>query len=112
MKVKSIVVASAVCLLGLGTSAFAATGAMKSNDTARADMNQLQAQSSQIEAMLNGNEGSVLAQKPYLGTDWTKRISVSGQINVDGKWRSKNGPSGISQNASWKSQSFPKWLLQ
>ncbi len=101
MKLKSIVVASAVCLLGLGTSSALASAGSKSNS--RADMQQLQARSSQIEGTLNHNEGSILAAKPYLGSDWTKRITISGQLNVDGKWRTKNGPlsnGGASDNNS------------
>lgn len=97
MKLKSIVVASAVCLLGLNVSAFASVGSESKTDP-RGDMQQLQMRSSQIEATLNKNEGSVLAGKPYLADDWTKRITVSGELNVDGKWRSKHGPTGTGTN--------------
>jgi hypothetical protein len=92
MKLKSVVVASTVCLLGLGTSSAFASASSKSNS--RADMQKLQARSSLIEATLNQNEGSILAAKPYLANDWTKRITLSGELNVDGKWRTKHGPSG------------------
>lgn len=92
MKLKSVVVASTVCLLGLGTSSAFASASSKSNS--RADMQKLQARSNLIEATLNQNEGSILAAKPYLANDWTKRITLSGELNVDGKWRTKHGPTG------------------
>ena len=79
---------SAVCLLSITPSAFA-TDALQSNS--RADLSQLQAQSNTLDATLNQNEGGVLAKDAGLGTDWAKRVTISGELNVDGKWRTKNG---------------------
>ncbi|MCD6055332.1 MAG: hypothetical protein K0R12_294 [Gammaproteobacteria bacterium] len=101
MKLKSIVVASAVFVLGLGASAYASTGvaSASSKTDPRQDMTDLQSRSSQIEATLNQNEGSALAAKPYLGDDWTKRVVVSGELNVDAKARSTYGPTGTGASA-------------
>ena len=49
----------------------------------------------QVEAMLNHDEGNVLSEKhDDLAGNWAQRVTVSGQLNVDGKWRTKNGPIG------------------
>ena len=52
----------------------------------------------QIEATLNHNEGNVLSEDDNLATNWSKRVTVSGELNIDGKWRTTHGPTGSAFN--------------
>ncbi len=94
MKLRSIVLATVGALaLASTSSALAAAPAAQTKSNPRGDMTSLQNRANRIESVLNQNEGSVLAEKPYLGSDWAKRITVSGQLNVDGKWSNhRTGP--------------------
>lgn len=68
--------------------------AKQQTDTASV-ASQTQARADQIEAALNQNEGNVLSgTSDHLADNWQNRVTVTGQLNIDGKWRTTHGPSG------------------
>lgn len=85
MKLRTLV-ASMGLAAGLAASpAFAATNGTTSAQT----MDQTKARANKMEQVLT--KGSILADHPYLADNWTDRIRLSGQINVDFKYRTANG---------------------
>lgn len=82
MKLKPIVASMAAILAaGLATgSAFALTP--QSSDT-NAELSAMSAQVSKMDAVLDQNQSGVVYNNPSAGEDWFKRITVTGQVNVD-----------------------------
>lgn len=97
MKLRKIALAASVAMaLGISsTAAVAASSPTPRTSGGNADLNSLKQRVAKIEAVMNQNEGSVLHKDPYLGSDWAKRITVSGEILVDAVFSSSNGRTNL-----------------
>lgn len=95
MKLLKPVVAS-LCLLGVASApAFAISKPQSSKDA----MTALQQRANQMQNTLDQNNAPVLDKDSSLSKDWTKRITVSGQINVDGFFSNRQ-PLGFNSGSS------------
>lgn len=90
MKLKSVV--ASMLALGLASGvALAATKTttVKTTTVSLAEFNAVKDQVAQMQAVLNQNHtGGALKNDPSLAQDWFNRVTVSGQVDVDGFWNS------------------------
>jgi len=81
---KQLIIIFTACIL-ITNLGIAATTADKKSNQGKSNEATLQQRANNLDALINGNNATPIDKNPALAKNWQRHITVSGQINADGR---------------------------